>query len=333
MLEAPPQKWRHNLILTSIRIDNFRCFRQLRIEPLKRVNLLTGQNNTGKTCLLEALTLLLDEHRVYVEQLPRLFRADSKDFWFWLLYQKNSEHMAEITAAAQNAQFRVAVVHPKTKQAFPANWWLGFGSSWTLSQDLELRRTQSLPLTQTVAVATAAIRDPALEAREFNRVVFKRRHKMAEDFLRKIEPSLVALQPLLDEAGQPVICAELNHLPELIPVTQMGQGFGHLLKMISRILTEEAQVVLIDEIENGIHHSVLPVVWKGLADIAARLNVQIFATTHSWECIVAAHEAFAETLDYDFALHRLERVQEEIRALTYDREALEAAIKVPLEVR
>ena len=66
-----------------------------------------------------------------------------------------------------------------------------------------------------------------------------------------------------------------------------------------------------------------------------RLGVQcqVFATTHSLECIVAAHRAFSDSEHEDFRLHRLERVNEAIHAVTYDRETLEAAIETGLEVR
>jgi len=62
-------------------------------------------------------------------------------------------------------------------------------------------------------------------------------------------------------------------------------------------------------------------------------NVQVFATTHSLECIMAAHRAFSGGNTYDFRLHRLEDVDGKIRAVTYDRESLEAAIDMGLEVR
>lgn len=92
-------------------------------------------------------------------------------------------------------------------------------------------------------------------------------------------------------------------------------------------------VVLVDEIENGLHHSILPKVWRAIGEVAREFNTQVFATTHSRECIVAAHRAFTESEVYDFRLHRLERLKETIRAVTYDREALEAAIETGLEVR
>ena len=90
---------------------------------------------------------------------------------------------------------------------------------------------------------------------------------------------------------------------------------------------------LIDEIENGLHHSVLVDVWKAIANAARRFDTQVFATTHSRECIIAAHEAFSGDEPYDFRLHRLDRIDGDIRATSYDNETLEAAIEAGLEMR
>ncbi len=53
-----------------------------------------------------------------------------------------------------------------------------------------------------------------------------------------------------------------------------------------------ANVVLIDEIENGIHHTVMRDLWEVIVKHSRESNTQIFATTHSYECIEAAHRAF-----------------------------------------
>jgi AAA15 family ATPase/GTPase len=99
------------------------------------------------------------------------------------------------------------------------------------------------------------------------------------------------------------------------------------------IVNAPGGTVLIDEIENGLHHSVMLKVWQAIAETARRSETQIFATTHSWECIRAAHEAFTKSGTYDFRLHRLDRLDGKIKAITYDEEALAAAIKAELEVR
>ena len=92
-------------------------------------------------------------------------------------------------------------------------------------------------------------------------------------------------------------------------------------------------IVLIDEIENGIHHSAISKVWQAIGDAARRFNTQIVATTHSYECIEAAYQAFAQTESYDFRLHRLNAIAESIRVVTYNWETLAAALKAELEVR
>ena len=47
-------------MLRKFSVRNFRCLRELDIEPLARVNLIVGENNVGKTALLEALFLSLN---------------------------------------------------------------------------------------------------------------------------------------------------------------------------------------------------------------------------------------------------------------------------------
>jgi len=113
----------------------------------------------------------------------------------------------------------------------------------------------------------------------------------------------------------------------------MGEGMGRLLSIVLAIASAARGVILIDEVENGIHHSVMTKVWSAIAQVARAADVQIFATTHSWECITAAHQAFSESGTYDFRLHRLDRVDDDVRAVTFDQEMLDAAIKAGLEVR
>ena len=98
-------------------------------------------------------------------------------------------------------------------------------------------------------------------------------------------------------------------------------------------MTAKDGTVLIDEFENGLHYSALVDAWKAVGAAARQSNVQVFATTHSWECVLAAHRAFAESDEDDFRLHRLERRDGEVVALTYDQEQLDTAIEFNFEVR
>jgi AAA15 family ATPase/GTPase len=122
-------------------------------------------------------------------------------------------------------------------------------------------------------------------------------------------------------------------MQRLIPLPVMGGGIVRLTRLSLYIGNAPKGVVLVDEVENGIHYSVMDKVWKAIGEAARRFDAQVFATTHSRECIVAAHKAFTENGSYDFRLHRLEKVNKAISVITYDQKSLAAAIDTGLEVR
>jgi AAA15 family ATPase/GTPase len=126
---------------------------------------------------------------------------------------------------------------------------------------------------------------------------------------------------------------ELDGLPRAIPLLYMGGGFARLTTVLISIATAANGVVLVDEIENGLYYRHMPGVWRAVADAARSSNTQVIATTHSRECVQAAHEVFALEPEYDFALHRMELTNGSPSVVTYGREELGAAISLDLELR
>lgn len=122
-------------------------------------------------------------------------------------------------------------------------------------------------------------------------------------------------------------------LSELLPLAQVGQGVYRLATILADIIGEPTAVLLIDEIENGLHHSVQKQVWTGLAEVARELKVQIFATTHSGECLHAAHKAFVERQPYDLGVIQVFRGEDGVQGRVLDKEHLEAAIAADIELR
>jgi hypothetical protein len=151
------------------------------------------------------------------------------------------------------------------------------------------------------------------------------------DMLRLIEPRLKKIATVV-VGGEAVLHGDVG-VGSLVAFPEMGDGIIRLTDLALVIREAAHGVVLIDEIENGIHYSAMEKVWRALRQAAREQDVQLFATTHSFECITAAHRAFSEGDDYDFKLIRLERINEKTRAIAYDREMLEAAIEADLEVR
>ncbi|MBE9572627.1 MAG: AAA family ATPase [Proteobacteria bacterium] len=149
--------------------------------------------------------------------------------------------------------------------------------------------------------------------------------------LQIIEPSLVDLN-VLPRGGAPLIFGDIQK-ERLVPLPLMGDGMMRLLNMALSIKAAPGGILLVDEIENGIHHSLMVKVWTAISQLARECETQIVATTHSRECIIAAAKAFTQSDEFDFRYHRFEKVDGEIRSVAYDRDALEGAIEIDLEMR
>jgi hypothetical protein len=159
-------------------------------------------------------------------------------------------------------------------------------------------------------------------------------HGKQEQFLRilkTVEPRLEVVRTLNVPGGM-MLHGDIG-IGHLVPIPMMGQGIVRLANLVLQIGNAPDGVVLFDEIDNGLHYSVMFKIWKAVALASRQSKTQVFATTHSWECIRAAHQAFTLDRKYDFRLHRLGRIDGEISAVTYDQEALDGAIRAGLEVR
>jgi AAA15 family ATPase/GTPase len=90
-------------------------------------------------------------------------------------------------------------------------------------------------------------------------------------------------------------------------------------------------LLLVDEIENGIHHAALESMWRSVAAVAVETNSQVIATTHSRECVEAAYRSLGESKD--LKLFRIVRSDRGESVSPYDAETLGAALEIGLEVR
>jgi len=150
--------------------------------------------------------------------------------------------------------------------------------------------------------------------------------------LQAVEPRLCGLSIGL-AGGENIPLADIG-VGRLVPLPLVGQGIYRLFEFAVAIVANEAGIVLIDEAENGLHYEALPTVWRGLQKLAEDSEVQVFATTHSWECMRAAYQAFQGRDPWDLAVYRLERHEDgRIRPIPFTRGAMEGTFASDLEVR
>ena len=148
-------------------------------------------------------------------------------------------------------------------------------------------------------------------------------------FLKEMEPGISDLR--LNEIG--LLEADIG-LPNLMPVNLMGGGIAEFLSVGIAVLDYENGIVLIDEIEDGLHHFAQETIWKAILSWAQSRNVQIFATTHSHECIKAFGNSTKGTLfESEAKLYRIERKDDKFRAIEYSKEVLAESLDSKWEVR
>lgn len=120
---------------------------------------------------------------------------------------------------------------------------------------------------------------------------------------------------------------------ERVPLRSLGDGATRLFALAVTLVSCAGGFLLIDEAENGIHHTLLQDYWRFILRAAEEHNVQVIATTHSWDCIQGFARAATENQEVDGVAVRLEPRDGMHRAIEYSEEELVTASEQGIEVR
>lgn len=125
---------------------------------------------------------------------------------------------------------------------------------------------------------------------------------------------------------------KIEGIDEPLPLKSMGDGITRLFYIIVALVNARNGLLLIDEFENGLHWSVQPKVWDIVFQLSERLNVQVFATTHSRDCLEGFDDAWNKYPELG-TFFRLDAKDGLIKATEYTSETLTDAIDMDVEVR
>lgn len=358
-----------SLWLDSLEISRYRGLRELKIEKLGRVNLIVGKNNVGKTSVLEALWLYANpaspnhlirlaesRHELAPDTHLRLDERDLRPFPFECFF-----YGREVTP--EESRIQIGPIGPEEKKlriqltqwradtpngprgGFALAFRLGgAGSSipvdtiWgLLTQTSQLQRR--LPPwaeydLQMVYVSSDGLDLPSACAL-WDQIALTSEEGEVISALRLISPEVERLSlKAVDRLAQlrvPFVKIESSDVP--IPLRSLGDGLNRLFGIASALVNAKDGILLVDEIENGLHYSVQPDIWRLIFRLASQLNVQVFATTHSYDCIKAFQEAAAENEQEEGVLIRLYQRAGEIRATPFDEEEVGIAVEAGMEIR
>jgi AAA15 family ATPase/GTPase len=114
----------------------------------------------------------------------------------------------------------------------------------------------------------------------------------------------------------------------------MGDGINRILTIILALVNADSGFLLIDEFENGLHYTVQEKLWSIIFQLSKELNIQVFVTTHSEDCIRGFQSALnrQENLS-DGKLIRLDNENGIIKQVEFDAKELKIADEQDIEIR
>ena len=129
------------------------------------------------------------------------------------------------------------------------------------------------------------------------------------------------------------VVVKLRNRDRPVPLRSLGDGAARMFGVALALAGSRGGFLVIDEVENGIHHSVHDKFWRMILRTAEENDVQVFAATHSFNCVQGFARAAADSPESEAVLARLERSDEHTRAVLYSKQEIETAAEQGIEVR
>lgn len=353
-------------MLQTINIQNFRGFKNLECKDLSRINLIVGKNNVGKTAFLEALFLFFGRQnpglviningRRGIGAIKIGSSSNIESPWSSVFYNFNIANSIKILGSDENksVELQISVNKSINTEDFINNFPepdkilkiknSNFLQALSFINSDEKEPYQILLTNQGMRINKIGVSEipafyidshcnlnPKERAELFTSIDTIGKTDEIIEVLRFIEPRLKRLSIGII-ADEPIIMADIG-AERLVPLPLLGDGTIRLFDICIRIINLKNGALIIDEIENGFHHSAQEKIWNTIGFSAQKYNVQIFASTHSLECVRNAYLALSNLPDDVLRVHRIERVEDNIRMKTYGPSKLETIFDLNLEVR
>lgn len=346
-----------------ITIDNFRSIRHAALDGLKQINLFYGKNNCGKTSVLEAMFLLTGQSSPFlpitVNNLRGLPVTKESDFSLEF-YNMNTANPIKLTAIGENGRsLSISSFNSRDGQVELGQIGLDGANAQVFRYGLQLDFSlDGVPqiFHSRIAVESDSIDKARIEQDSryheripsqflpstyllslnvgplWKQVVEQKLDKDVLDMLRIIEPRIVDVQLAGD-----VVLVDVG-LQQRLPINVMGDGIRKCLTLVLIICLNKGGIVFVDEMENGLHFSVLPRLWQSLVKVATRNNTQLFVTTHSQDMLGSLYKALSGSdfmeLKEHVAVHKLLRKEDdELIALHYGFDQIGYVLDQNYEIR
>ncbi len=308
-------------MITDITIKNYRAFANFEVDKIARVNLIVGANNAGKTSLLEAIFLL--ESQDPIGGISRILDA-----------------RGEVDRTVELSGSRIKN-YPISHLFY--NHLVEDGKSILIENHIlvtedGLWNGQSLRAVRSIESLVKFVPTNHLDSVDLARMWDKVSLTPAEDqvveALKILEPKAERLSFQSQVSANSGIIVKMSDQPKPVPLGSMGEGMRRILTIAMSLVSVNNGTLLIDEIDTGLYYDTLVDMWRLVIETTIKQDAQVFATTHSWDCVRAFQEALQLTSDKNAGcLLRLDKVANDITATKYSPAELKIAVSQAIEVR
>ena len=306
--------------ISFIEIENFKTFDKLKIDGFKRVNLISGKNNLGKTALLEALNLnasSIDINNLFMSIKDVLNKRNNNieiDF-----FKQNTTNLS-ITTDLKNISLDYQNVTPEAiiNLSVGKDVKQGVQISQIFQGGILINQYKNSKVN---FISTKTI-DIYYLSNLYATLVEFGKDEFLDKSLQIFDDSILSIRQTMQ--GTPSFRVKVKNREKPILLNSLGDGINRFMAIICAIWASKDGFLFIDEVENGIHYTNLEKLWKIIFEVSEEANCQVFATTHSKECIEAFNRENKE--DNGTYIELYKNKKDEIMAKTRDFEQLDYSL-------
>jgi AAA15 family ATPase/GTPase len=175
--------------------------------------------------------------------------------------------------------------------------------------------------------------DREINGQLWDKITLTEKEQVVIEALKIIEP-LAERIAFIEESGKRSAVIKLSDSNNIFPLLSMGDGINRIFTIILALVNSDNGYLLIDEFENGLHHSVQEKLWKIIFNLSSKLNIQVFVTTHSEDCISGFENILnSPNNNLDGKLIRLDNINGKIKEVEFNKEELKIATDQDIEIR
>lgn len=347
--------------LTYFKVENFKCFNSIELNDIGLINIITGDNNVGKSSLLEAL-LFNENIAVFNEDLGMILfdkgfspkedksNAGPKRYNYFKSFINNASQKKELKYQFSNVGFESTILTqeiniyqnllPDDIADSPFITKLYAMDDSIITSKVNYKSSNIPEINVTPYLSDQILYEDLVD---FYENTLQKDFNLKTKFLNFLNEFVdgainIEVRTARDEFKEAHLVIYTNKNSQPIPLNQYGQGTVKMLKIFMAIISFGGYRLMLDEIDNGIHYTRIEQYIKRIISLARENNTQLFISTHSKECLQAIEKAFeSESLKDNQDLMRcysLNKIKDgSIKAFKYNYDEFESVLGSDSDIR